>query len=168
MWSWQYDITWNRVARKESSTWKRPQEWELEVSELDREAKYNVLCDEYATQAANSRDETELPYKGSRTMISIGGEWITSNIEQRVSDASTGPEMKKYILERFKWDEERFNCINWDAIEQARRWCSKKENIKVCKLIENTFLGYALYYLEIQYFLYYKYTIFKVWWDQMC
>ena len=30
-------------------------------SELDREAKYNVLCDEYALQATNGRDESELP-----------------------------------------------------------------------------------------------------------
>ena len=27
-------------------------------SELDKEVKYNVLCDEYATQAAKGRDET--------------------------------------------------------------------------------------------------------------
>ena len=40
-------------------------------SELDKEAKYNVLCDEYATQAVNGKDETELPYKGSRAMILI-------------------------------------------------------------------------------------------------
>ena len=30
-------------------------------SELDREAKYNVLCDEYATQAKKGRDKMELP-----------------------------------------------------------------------------------------------------------
>ena len=83
----------------------------------------------------NDRDETKLPYRGSKVMILIRGEWITSNIEQRVSDASTGPEMKKYILERFKCDEERFNCVNWKAIEQARRGCSKKENILVSKLM---------------------------------
>ena len=59
-------------------------------SELDRETKYNVLCDEYATQAAKGRDETELPYLGSKEMISIRGEWINSNIEQRVTDALTG------------------------------------------------------------------------------
>ena len=95
-------------------------------SELDKEEKCNVLYDEYATQAANGRDETELPYQGSRAMISIRGEWITIIIVQRVTDALTGPEMKKYIMERFKWDEERFNCINWNAIEQARRGCSNK------------------------------------------
>ena len=60
-------------------------------SKLDKEAKYNVLCDEYATQAVNDRDETELPYRGSKATISISGEWITSDIEQRVSDALTGP-----------------------------------------------------------------------------
>ena len=68
-------------------------------------------------------------------MISIKGEWITSNIEQRVTDASTGPEMRKYIMERFKWNEESFNCVNWEEIEQARRGCSKKENIMVSKLM---------------------------------
>ena len=74
--------------------------WRL--SELDKEAKYNVLCNEYATQAASGNDETELPYIGSKEMIAIGGEWITSHIEQRVSDALTGPAMKEYVLERFK------------------------------------------------------------------
>ena len=38
-------------------------------------------------------------------------------------------------MERFKWNEESFNCVNWDAIEQARRGCSKKENIMVSKLM---------------------------------
>ena len=30
-------------------------------SKLDKEAKYNVLCDEYETQSVNFRVETELP-----------------------------------------------------------------------------------------------------------
>ena len=77
-------------------------------SELDREAKYNVLCNEYATQATKDRDKTELPYPGSKAMILIKGKWIMSNIVQRVTDASTGPEMKKYIMGRFKWNEENF------------------------------------------------------------
>ena len=43
-------------------------------SKLDKEAKYNVVCDEYATQAVSGRDETELPYQGSRAMISTRGD----------------------------------------------------------------------------------------------
>ena len=73
-------------------------------SELDKEAKYNVLCDEYATKAVSGSDETELPYIGSKAMIAIGGEWITSHIEQIVSNALMSPDMKKYILDCFKWD----------------------------------------------------------------
>ena len=68
-------------------------------------------------------------------MISIKGEWITSNIDQRVTDASTVPEMRKYTMGRFKWNKGSFNCVIWDAIEQARRGCSKKENIMVSKLM---------------------------------
>ena len=43
--------------------------------------------------------------------------------------------MKRYIMGRFKWNEESFDCVNWEAIEQARRGCSKKENIMVSKLM---------------------------------
>ena len=81
-------------------------------SDLDREAKYNVLCDEYATQATKGRGKTELPYPGIKAMISINGKWITSNIEQRVTEVSTGPEMRRYIMGRFRWSEENFECIN--------------------------------------------------------
>ena len=103
-------------------------------SELDREAKYNVLCDEYATQETNGSDKTELPYPGSKAMIMINVKWIMINIEQRLKEASTGPEMRKYIIGRFTWSEEDFECVNWKAIEQARKGCTKRENIMIPNL----------------------------------
>ena len=45
--------TFHHVKGHQNENWR--------FSELDREAKYNVLCDEYATQATKSRDKTELP-----------------------------------------------------------------------------------------------------------
>ena len=83
-------------------------------SELDKEAKYNVLCDEYETQAAQQEQAPELPYRGCKAMLQIEGEWITSQYKQRVIDAATYPVMKKYITEKFQWGVEEFNIIDWN------------------------------------------------------
>ena len=68
-------------------------------------------------------------------MLHIEGEWITSQYEQRVSDAATYPVMKQYIKEKFKWGEDEFNTIDWDAVVQARKGCTKNENVKITKLM---------------------------------
>ena len=68
-------------------------------------------------------------------MVSINGKWITSNIEQRLTEAATRTEMKRCIIGRFKWSEEDLECVNWQAIEQARKGCTKSENIKISKLM---------------------------------
>ena len=62
---------------------------ERRFSEIDREARYNVPCDEYATKAASEQCKSELPYPRSKAMVSINGNWITSNIEQRLTEAAT-------------------------------------------------------------------------------
>ena len=51
-------------------------------SELDHEAKYNVLCDEYATAAVAENHPTQLPYPGSCAMLKINNQWITRNMEK--------------------------------------------------------------------------------------
>ena len=108
---------------------------ERRFSELDREAQFNVLCDKYATQAANKQCKSELPYPGSKSMVSINGKWITINEEQRLTESSMGPEMKRYIMGRFRWSEENFKCINWEAIDQSRRGFTKRENITISKFM---------------------------------
>ena len=47
-------------------------------------------------------------------------------MEQILTEAATGPEMKRYIIGRFKWSEDDFECVNWEEIEQARRGCKKR------------------------------------------
>ena len=47
-------------------------------SELAREAKYNVLCDEYAKNTVAENHPTKLPYPGSCAMLKINNQWITS------------------------------------------------------------------------------------------
>ena len=64
------------------------------------------MHDEYATQAVNEQCKSELPYPGSKAMVSINRKWITRNMEQRLTEAATEPEMKRYIIGRFQWREE--------------------------------------------------------------
>ena len=56
-------------------------------------------------------------------------------MEQRLTEAATGTEIKRYIIGRFQWSEEEFESVNWQAIEQARKGCTKGENIKISKLM---------------------------------
>ena len=95
-------------------------------SELDKEAKYNVLCDEYATKATKQEQPSELPYSGSKAMLNIDGEWITRQYEKRVIDEATYPVMKTYIHEKYQWGDEEFIIIDWTAVEQARKGCKSK------------------------------------------
>ena len=97
---------------------KGHQDEEMKFSSLSREAKYKVLCDEQATTALSNKDPTKLPYKGSQAMLTINGEWITSNYEQKLTDAATTPELEKYIKEKFKWSNEDYACIDWKVIKQ--------------------------------------------------
>ena len=56
---------------------------------LGREAKYNILRNDYATQALELNHPTELPYPGSWAVLQINGEWITRNYEQKLNKAVT-------------------------------------------------------------------------------
>ena len=90
---------------------------------------------QYATQAAQKEQALELPYRGCKAMLQIEVEWITSQYEQRVIDAATYTVMKQYIKEKFQWGEDEFNITDWNEIEQARKGCTKNENVKITKLM---------------------------------
>ena len=68
-------------------------------------------------------------------MIAIDGRWLTSGIEQQLTDAQTVPRMKDYIKSKFLWTDEIFNQVEWKSINQGRRQCTKRENIKITKFM---------------------------------
>ena len=70
------------------------QDDDRKFSSLDIEAKYNVLCDEYATSTVSEDHPSQLPYPGICAMIKVNGQWITSNIEQKLAEAATTPSIK--------------------------------------------------------------------------
>ena len=75
-------------------------------SELAREAKYNLLCDEYATNTVEEDHPSELPYPGSCTMLKLNNEWITSNMQQKIIEAATIQPLAEYTMEKFNWTKE--------------------------------------------------------------
>ena len=52
-----------------------------------------------------------------------------------MKEAAPGTEMKRYIIGRFKWSEEDFECVNWQVIEEEQKGCTKGYNIKMSKLM---------------------------------
>ena len=52
---------------------KGHQDEEKKFSKLDKEAKYNVLCNEYATKAAKQEQASKLPHSGCKAMLNIEG-----------------------------------------------------------------------------------------------
>ena len=104
-------------------------------SELAREAKYNVLCDEYATNTIAENHPTKLPYPGSCAMLKIKDKWITSNMEQNLTEAATIQSIAEYTMEKYKWTKTVYNSIDWEAIKQGRKGYSKRYNIRITKLI---------------------------------
>ena len=69
-------------------------------SELAHEANYNVLCNEYATNTVAENHPTKLPYPGSCAMLKIKDEWITSNMDQKLTEAATIQSIAEYTMEK--------------------------------------------------------------------
>ena len=74
----------------------------MKFSALSDEAKYNVLCDGYATEAVEQESPTELPYPGSGAMLKINDEWITSNYEQQLTKSATASALENYIKDKLR------------------------------------------------------------------
>ena len=68
-------------------------------------------------------------------MLKIKDEWITSNIDQKLMEAATIQSIAKYTMEKYKWTKEVYNSIDWEAIKQGRKGYSKRDNIRITKLM---------------------------------
>ena len=97
------------------------QDDDRKFSALDIEGKYNVLCVEYATSTVAENHPSQLPYPGSCAMIKVNGQWITSNIEQKLAETATTPAIKEYTMEKFNWIQEDYDRVDWMAIKQGHK-----------------------------------------------
>ena len=114
---------------------KSHQDNDKPFSKLSQAAKYNVLCDEMAGKAIHQKPESLLPYKGSKAMVKIKDQWITDNITKRVTEAANSKATIDYIIGKFNWTDEQFQCVKWTAIGEARQGMTKIANTQISKLM---------------------------------
>ena len=79
---------------------------------MDIEANYNVLCYEYATAAVKEDHPSKLPYPGSCAILEMNDRWTTRNLEQKLTEASTSPAIREYIIGKFKWGQKEYERID--------------------------------------------------------
>jgi len=90
--------------------------------ELSFSAKLNVdadrLCNEYMEECG-----TPFPLvpfdPSSQVMLVVNGHSVTRRLEKTIRTAAQLPALKKYYCERFHWEEEWFQGLDWEAFGSA-------------------------------------------------
>ena len=68
-------------------------------------------------------------------MLKINDQWITSNMEQKITEAATIHSIVEYTMGKYNWTKTVYDSIDWEAIKQGRKGYSKRYNIRITKLI---------------------------------
>ena len=68
-------------------------------------------------------------------MLKFDDQWITSNMEQKLTEAATTHAITEYTMEKYKWTKKVYDSIDWEAIKQGCKRCSKRDNVKITKLM---------------------------------
>ena len=112
--------------------------------ETPKEVLINIACDEIATDttaAALENDVTneggtlEPPYEGSRAMLRIGKEWITSKYKQAIYSARHTPPIREYCCRRFDWDDSTFDAVHWETVGTVRRKLTRTKRMQSMKVM---------------------------------
>lgn len=98
---------------------------------LPVEAQVNVLCDRLATETSRAILDggssnglplvLQPPFPGSRAMLRIGKTWITSKLATHVYRARRTPAARVYCKQKYGWDDEILDSVNWPSIGRVRR-----------------------------------------------
>ena len=75
------------------------------------------------------------PYEGSRAMLRIGKCWITSKYKYHLYEARRAPPFRLYMKEKYKWTDEVFDSIDWEAIGRCRNKQSITKKMNTCKIM---------------------------------
>jgi hypothetical protein len=55
------------------------------------------------------------PLPNTPSQLHIQGKSITGHIKQRIRDQSTVPALQQYLMKKFQWSEDTFECIDWTS-----------------------------------------------------
>ena len=112
--------------------------------ERPKEVKINIACDHLATDTTNAALDggtapdapvLRLPYKGSKAMFKIKGQWITSRFKSAIHRASRTERVRTYYKTRHKWDDETFDLVNWHSVGSVRNQLSNTKKMQTSKMM---------------------------------
>ena len=105
----------------------------------------NIGCDILASETTAHVEATGAPddlppilappYEGPRAMLRIGKRWITSHYKRHLYDARCSGPIRSYMKEKYEWDDETFDSVDWATIGQMRRRQTHTQRMHSCKLM---------------------------------
>ena len=111
---------------------------------LSQAAHINIACDALATDTARhvrSREGTPLPhtlsppFPGSKALLRIGDQWITSDIAKHVKYAATSSALRQYCNTKYDWTIDISDSISWDTVRRARTGCTPTMLMQTSKIL---------------------------------
>ena len=129
------------IADDNESTAQEPTKRETKMS---NEAQINVGCDHIASGTTGAmlgggeippEPILKLPYPGSKALLKIGDKWITSRYKKAIHKATSTPPMRTYCNKRFKWRNNEFDMVYWDAIGTVRRGFNDTKKMLTSKIM---------------------------------
>ena len=75
-------------------------------------------------------------YRGSKAMLSLSGQWVTTAYQQRIQEAVTRPAHQQWFLRRFPhMSTDQYQSINSRGIGLARRRKRHRHTSRITKLM---------------------------------
>jgi hypothetical protein len=105
---------------------KGHQDDQVDYSELPLSAQLNVLADEMATKALHQHEEEQtplpmLPLRSTGVYMGLDeGGLVTSRERGYLQKRIAETEMRDYLMDKYDWDMETWNMIDWKAFKSAR------------------------------------------------
>ena len=107
----------------------------------------NIECDRIATETSRIIQEDPIipdlpptltpPYPGSKALLQLGDKWITSHQQRHLLLAHHRHKFLTYCMEKYDWEYETFQLIDWDAVRSVRRRLTQTQRMQTAKLMHD-------------------------------
>jgi hypothetical protein len=109
------------------------------------------LADEFLLKHPQLNHSTVpiMPTSGCQLHLSHGT--VTHHIKRELKHARTAPPLKKYMMDKYAWEEEHFNEVNWQNHGRALRRLEKHRKTLVQYLHDWTPVGTKVHQYDVKY-----------------
>ena len=112
----------------------------MQIESLPLPARLNITCDTCAKLLMKghvlSRVRTRPP-EGTRVALYISNHFVTTNLNEQIQHAMYSEKMSTYLCDRFEWTHRQIECINWRAIEMAKKRLDKTRSNRISKIMHH-------------------------------